>query len=146
MGGLTYTKSFEGSRLVAYQDQLGNWTIGVGHKLGPGNDWAGTIWTQAQVDQAYADDYAKAQAGAQADAGGVCWSNLNDQRQCAITDMAFNIGVTGLKGFHNMLAALLSQDWSQAASLLLQSKYAQQLPRRAKSNASIIESGDWPNA
>ena len=41
-------KRFEGSKLKAYQDSTGVWTIGVGHT---GKDvWAGLTWTQAEVD------------------------------------------------------------------------------------------------
>lgn len=145
MDGKTYTRQNEGCRLVAYQDTNGFWTIGVGHLLGVGSWFEGTIWTQAQADHQYDEDYLKAQNGAMIDVGAVCWSRLDEVRQSALTDMAFNIGEQGLGAFHHMIAAILQSDWNTAAAELLGSDYADQVPNRAKRNAIILATGDWPN-
>lgn len=34
LGGISLTENFEGLRLVAYQDQVGRWSLGYGHTLG----------------------------------------------------------------------------------------------------------------
>ena len=145
MDGPTYTRNFEGDRLAAYQDQMGLWTIGVGHLLGSDPSNAGTVWTQQQVDETYVSDYALSQQGAIKDVGGVCYQKLSYPRQCVLNDMAFNLGAEGLGAFHSMISYLLSEDWNMASDALLNSKYARQLPRRAKSNALILETGEWPN-
>lgn len=145
MDGKTYTRQNEGCRLVAYEDTQGFWTIGVGHMLGRGPGFENTEWTQAQADQQYDEDYLHAQNGATIDVGAVCWSRLDEVRQAALTDMAFNLGEQGLGVFHHMIAAILQSDWNTAAAELLSSDYADQVPNRAKRNATILATGDWPN-
>ena len=130
---------------MAYKDTRGFWTIGVGHMLGRGPEFDGTEWTQAQADSQYDEDYIHAQNGATIDVGAVCWSRLDEVRQSALTDMAFNIGEQGLAGFHHMIASIIQQDWNTAAAELLSSDYANQVPNRAKKNASILATGEWPN-
>lgn len=144
MDGPTYTRQWEGNRITAYQDEFGNWTIGIGHKLGQGN-WAHLTWMQSQIDTQFANDYADAEEGVQQDIGNLCWANLNDCRQAVLTDMAFNIGIDGLKGFHKMISALLIEDWQNAAAEILNSERAKQLAKRSASNAQIMSSGEWPN-
>lgn len=143
MDGKTYTRDNEGCRLVAYEDTRGFWTIGVGHMLGRGSGFENLEWTQDQADKQYDDDYLKAQNDATIDVGAVCWSRLDEVRQAALTDMAFNIGEQGLGGFHHMIASILQSDWNTAAAELLASDYANQVPTRAKKNATIIATGDW---
>ena len=144
MDGPTFTAGNEGLSLVAYRDSLGYWTIGRGHKLG--QDGGGTIWTEQQAADAFVEDYETATNGAIADAGMVCWSKLNEPRQAVLVDMAFELGEIGLGKFHQMLAALLVQDWLSAKAALLASLYDAQVPARANRNALIIETGNWPNA
>ena len=116
MDGQAWTKTNEGLSLVSYQDTLGFYTIGYGHKLGNDSSLAGTSWTQEQADEAFQEDYTAAIDEALADVGGVCWAKLNAVRQCVITDMAFQLGEAGLNGFHHMIAALLVTDWQTASS------------------------------
>lgn len=145
MDGKTYTRNNEGCRLVSYKDTRGFWTIGVGHMLGRGPEFDGVEWTQTQVNEQYDKDYLHAQNGATFDVGAVCWSRLDEIRQAALTDMAFNIGEEGLGEFHHMIASVLQNDWNTAASELLSSDYANQVPNRAKKNASILATGEWPD-
>ena len=53
-------------------------------------------------------------------------------------DMAYQMGVNGLKGFKNMLRAIHDLDWEKAADELLDSNYARQTPNRAKRNAELL--------
>lgn len=58
--------------------------------------------------------------------------------QRALGNLAYNIGVSGVLGFRKMLAALKVGDRATAAAELLDSKYATQVPRRAKRVVRLI--------
>lgn len=61
--------------------------------------------------------------------------------QLVLCDMAFNLGLPKLKQFKLMLAAIESGDMEAAASELLDSNYARQVPNRAKRNADMLVGG-----
>lgn len=66
---------------------------------------------------------------------------LDFVRRIVIFDMAYQMGVGGLKGFKGMIAAVEDKDYSKAADELLDSKYAKQTPGRANRNAAIMRTG-----
>ena len=55
-----------------------------------------------------------------------------------LCDMCFNMGIKGLLGFKLFLEAIEDVDYETAAEELLDSKYATQVPNRAKRNAQLI--------
>jgi lysozyme len=69
------------------------------------------------------------------------WANLDNERQYALLDMVFQLGVAGVKKFKKMLAAMGVGNWKEAAEQCLDSRYAQQTPNRAKRIAKTIECG-----
>ena len=69
------------------------------------------------------------------------WANLDNERQYALLDMVFQLGVAGVKKFKKMLAAMGVGDFKEAAVQCLDSRYAQQTPSRAKRIAKTIETG-----
>lgn len=71
------------------------------------------------------------------------WERLDDERQYALLDMVFQLGISGVKKFKKMLAAMGVGDWKEAAKQCLDSKYAQQTPERAKRIAKTIETGKF---
>lgn len=144
MDGKTYTANNEGCRLVAYEDTLGYWTIGRGHKLGKGPGFEGMTWTQTQCDAQYSADYALAEEGAEDDLGET-WQALDEIRRAVLIDMSFNLGENGLAQFHRMLDSIIQKDWQTASAELLASEYARQVPNRAKRNAEILATGAWPD-
>lgn len=68
---------------------------------------------------------------------------LDNERQFVLVDMAFNLGISGLLKFKNMLYALSIGDYRGASKELLNSKYAKQVGNRAKKNAHTLETGKW---
>jgi GH24 family phage-related lysozyme (muramidase) len=63
--GLNLVKHFEGCQLVAYQDEVGVWTIGYGHtglQHKDGTVHKGRIITQAEADQLLAYDMHQSEA------------------------------------------------------------------------------------
>ena len=59
----------------------------------------------------------------------------------ALINMCFNMGINRLLGFKKMIDALSRRDYTQAAIEALDSKWAQQVPNRAKDVAVMIREG-----
>ena len=68
---------------------------------------------------------------------------LDDERQYALLDMCFNMGIKRLLGFKRMLNAMLIGDYRGAAKECLMSKYAADVGKRAQRIARLIETGVW---
>ena len=68
---------------------------------------------------------------------------LDDERQYALLDMCFNMGIKRLLGFKRMLNAMLIGDYRGAAKECLMSKYAKDVGKRAQRIARLIETGVW---
>ena len=137
---LTQIKQDEGLRLTAYQDTLGNWTIGYGHT--PATE--GQVWTLADAEAALLDDVDRAandvdMAFPWAEAMGVIrWSVL--------VNMAFNMGLSRLQEFHMALAAMQAGNYEEASVQMLNSLWASQVGDRAKRLARQMRTGEWVNA
>jgi lysozyme len=63
---------------------------------------------------------------------------LSDDRQRALLNMAYQLGVDGLLEFHHATAALEAGDYAAAASHFLDSKWARQTPARAERVVNLI--------
>jgi lysozyme len=85
--GLTMIKNFEGCELNAYQDVAGIWTIGYGHIAGVTQ---GMTYTQAQADQALANDLLSTETSVEKAVAGV---NTTDNQFSAMVSLTYNIGV-----------------------------------------------------
>jgi lysozyme len=134
---LTQIKQDEGLRLTAYQDTLGNWTIGYGHT--PATE--GQVWTLADAEAALLDDVDRAandvdMAFPWAEAMGVIrWSVL--------VNMAFNMGLSRLQEFHMALEAMQAGNYPEAATQMLNSLWASQVGGRATRLAQQMETNRW---
>ena len=134
---LTQIKQDEGLRLTAYQDTLGNWTIGYGHT--PATE--GQVWTLADAEAALLDDVDRAandvdMAFPWAEAMGVIrWSVL--------VNMAFNMGLSRLQEFHMALEAMQAGNYPEAATQMLNSLWASQVGDRAMRLAQQMENNRW---
>jgi lysozyme len=90
--GLALIKRFEGLRLAAYQDVAGIWTIGYGHTAGVG---PGMVMTEAEADQALADDLEGAAAAVDDATQDV---TTGDNQFSAMVALSFNIGAANFRG------------------------------------------------
>ena len=140
----------EGIRLQPYKCPAGYWTIGVGRNLETNpptaeekrviGDWRNGITKNAAFyllsnDIKRISDECARQIP--------FWKNLDDERQYALVDMAFNLGMAGLLKFQKMLSYLGVGNYIQAATECLASKYAKDVGERAVRVAKIIEKGVW---
>lgn len=122
----------------AYQDSLGFWTIGVGHLVDQrkGGKLPDEI-IDALLD--YDIDTHRNELFMQ-----LPWViGMDDVRQAAMIDMYFQLR-GNLLGFKEALRFIQARAWSAAADALLDSKWAEQTPNRAKEVAEMIRSGKWP--
>jgi lysozyme len=69
---------------------------------------------------------------------GVYFQDLPDDARLVIQDMAYQMGVSGMLNFQNMLTAISRGLYVFAAEHLLDSNYARQTPERANRNAKLL--------
>ena len=121
----------EGVEHMPYLDTVDIRTVGVGHNLRVKPIPIGWTYplTDAQVNQLLADDLKTVFDGL--DARIPWWRNLDYPRQRVLANMAFNLGVPGLMGFNNTLAAVKQGRYSAAGSGMASSKWAKQVGARA---------------
>jgi lysozyme len=120
--------------LTAYKDSVGIWTIGYGHNLEQK-----PIRAERAVE-IFKDDVQ--------DTINDClhafpwFADLTKRRQHAVVDMAFNLGMTRLKGFRNFLLAMELGDYETAAYHMLDSVWAKQVKRRSLDLAQMIRGSE----
>ena len=129
-----YIRRYEGFSKLPYKCPTGHLTIGYGHNLENGISAKAALFI-LQEDLARAERAVK-------DAF-PWWWKLDEARQFVLVDMAFNMGLAGLKGFKKMLSAIEAGDFDKAAEEMLDSKYGRQVVHRARLNAEIMKTGEW---
>lgn len=127
-------KANEGCRLHPYECTEGKITIGYGRNL----DDKGI--TQQEAELLLDLDIAECLEDLKRLP---FWGDLNEARQAVLLDMRFQLGNAGLSQFKRMLNAINQARFDQAADELLDSRYAQQTPSRARRNAHMMRSGEF---
>lgn len=69
------------------------------------------------------------------------WNKLDNERQYALLDMNFNLGINGLLKFKKMIYFMSIKDYKEASKECLNSKYAKDTGKRARRIAKLIETG-----
>jgi lysozyme len=127
----------EGNVPHAYPDGEGYLTIGIGHLIDPRK--GGSI-TQDTIMYIFNLDVQEKVN--QLDQNLSWWRNENEVRQRVMIDLCFNLGITGLLGFHNTLKHWQAGEYEQAAQGLLDSKAAQQTGKRYQKLAQMLKTGE----
>ena len=127
----------EGAKTQAYQDSLGYWTIGVGHLLGRTQRMS--VLTPPELEALLAWDIKAAELAL--DSILPEWRDLDDVRQRALVNMAFNLGYR-LHGFTKFLTSVRAKDWKNAAAEMMLSSWAVQVGKRAERLHKMIETGE----
>ena len=137
---LTHLAQDEGCVLHAYQDSLGFLTIGYGRLI---DKRRGGGITRAEAMHLLGNDVERHWSELIARFPWV--ESLDDVRQVAMANLAFNLGVDGLAQFRNTLAAIQRGDWQAAAYGLRQSLWFRQVqPSRSSRIISMIRTGEYP--
>ena len=125
----------EGCRLKVYTDTVGVPTIGVGRNLKDKGI------SQQEADLMLDNDLSEYSAAVLIN---FPWAmGLTEVRRAVLTNMAFNLGIKGLKKFKKMLAAAENGDYEKAAEEMLDSDWATQVGDRAVRLANQMASGEW---
>ena len=123
----------EGERLKPYRCTAGKLTIGVGRNL---EDRGITAEESAYLLGNDIDSHWRELVKA------LPWvEQLDEVRQRVLLDMAFNLGIGGLLGFKNTLATIKAGDFQKASVMMLDSKWARQVGRRADRLAGMMATG-----
>ena len=130
---ITELKRAEGIVLKAYQDTEGIWTIGIGRNL----EHVGVSIAEAEfmlsndIDTAI-DELTRAFEW---------FGDVDEVRQRVLVNMAFNLGITWIKGFSKFLAAMKAGDWETAAVEMMDSRWSKQVGARAERLRDMVLSG-----
>lgn len=120
----------EGLRLKPYKDSVGVLTVGYGRNLEE------IEITEIQANEWLLDDVFSAEEELEAAYPWV--NNLSEKRQRVLVNMSFNLGLTKLMKFKKMWAALEKGDMNDAAEEMLNSKWANQVGKRAEELAKMM--------
>ena len=132
-------KSDEGFRRTVYQDHLGYWTIGVGRLVDPSKPGSGL--RDDEIEHMLRNDI---EDRIMALGSAFPWFvELDEARQGVLVNMAFQLGMTGLRGFVTTLDLIAKRRYAEAAAQMLKSKWATQTPARAARLAEQMKTGKW---
>lgn len=141
---LANVKQAEGLRTVAYKDTRGNWTVGYGHKLAPGKDWAGYAINTDTASALLVTDLNSAMFQA---LRLMEWPFLDtDARKDAQVELVFNMGIGKWVTFTETRFAIRAHDWQEAHNQLLESLWATQVGKdRSTRLANMLLTGTYPD-
>ena len=125
----------EGLRLKPYNDTVGKLTIGVGRNL----DDVGI--TREEALMLLDNDIAKVRR--EVNRAFPRFAQLNPVRKNVVLNMVFNIGLPRFRQFKKTIAAIKAKDWEEAASQMLDSRWARQVGRRARELAAMMKTGKY---
>jgi GH24 family phage-related lysozyme (muramidase) len=120
----------EGFRNHLYKDSRDKWTIGIGHNI---DDLGLKDKFINEVFYDDIDDHVKFLSSFE-------WFHaLDENRQCALIDLAYNVGDKNFENFVEMIKALESKNMDKASQEILDSKISKE---RAQDLAEILLTGN----
>lgn len=134
---LEMIRRHEGFVSHAYQDHLGYWTIGYGRLI---DERRGGGISRDEAEYLLSNDVS--QVKEQLSERLPWWDQIDEARQAALVNMAFQLGIDGLLQFRNTLHLLQNERWEWAAKEALNSRWASQTPERAQEIAEILRTGE----
>ena len=124
----------EGCKYEIYLDHLGLPTFGIGHlirEFDPENGQpVGTPVSEERVRQAFNLDIIVTLEDC--DRLYPDFDDLPEEAQLVIANMCFNLGYPRLSKFKGMKAGVDARDWHRAADEMVDSRWHDQVPNRAK--------------
>jgi len=131
----TMLKRHEGLRLKPYKDSIGKLTIGIGRNL---DDNGITEWEAGQLLR---NDLRRSISEAESIFPWFLY--LDEVRQDVVLNMLFNLGMSRLLGFKNMLSAMKERNYQLAATEMINSLWAKQVGLRAEELAYMMLYGEY---
>jgi lysozyme len=146
----------EGERLEAYRDTENLLTIGIGRCIDrvpftpeeavvcgcvDMEDYSNLTITPEASAVLFDNDIRRFERGVREL---LPWSaQLDEARFGVLVNMAFNMGLAGLSGFHRFLAAMKARNWQAAGVHMMNSKWALQVGARATRLRQQVLTGQW---
>ena len=134
----------EGLELKPYKCTADKWTIGVGRNL-EANPLSEDESLEVLQERGITEEMAmhwlerKIRVTKRKLANFEWYTSQSEIRRRVLIDMAFNLGVSGLLTFQNMIGALEVGNYEVAAEEMLDSKWAEQVGKRAERLALMME-------
>lgn len=126
-------KLHEGFRENVYMCPTGHATIGYGLNLDAGIDEElAEFILEHQLTKLYARWFAHR-----------WFYELDEVRRCVIVEMTFNLGWHGFHRFKKTIQAITDGDYALAAKEMLDSRWARQVGKRARTLSRQMETGNW---
>lgn len=125
----------EGMKRKPYRCTAGKLTIGVGRNL----DDRGISPDEAMY--MLANDIKDSRR--ELSAAFPWFDKLDEVRQAVLIDMCVNLGLSRLQGFRNTLSLIGVGKYEAAAQEMLNSKWAEQVGRRAQRLSRMMATGRW---
>ncbi|QBX71559.1 sulfurtransferase [Aeromonas hydrophila] len=146
----------EGSKLSLYRCSENFWTIGIGYLVTRenctreraikildskmGRSTGGSI-THQEESMLFGVSMAEVTQGIKQGSFGGVYERLDKNRQMALVNMTYQLGVGGVSKFKKFIAALDRKDWVEASKQGFDSLWARQTPNRARRVMAIIKTG-----
>ena len=131
---LEQLKDFEGLELKAYQCTAGKTTIGLGRNLDDYGITEEEAYYLAKNNINELED--------ELDRAIPWWRQLDDARQRALINLSYNVGTTTLLKFKKSLQYLEDGSYEEAAKEVLDSRWADQVGRRAIFISNVFLTGE----
>ena len=135
----------EGCKYEIYNDHLGYATFGIGHLVTDSDlEYGQEIGTKVSKERV--DECFKADIKITIEDCNILYSNFNDipeEAQLILANMMFNLGRPRLSKFLKLKAAVDDEDWMEASVQMMDSKWAKQVPNRAKRLCERMEKLSW---
>ena len=131
---LEQLKDFEGLELTAYQCTAGKTTIGLGRNLDDYGITEEEAYCLAKNNINELED--------ELDRAIPWWRQLDDARQRALINLSYNVGTTTLLKFKKTLQYLEDGSYEEAAKEVLDSRWADQVGRRAIFISNVFLTGE----
>ena len=137
----------EGLKLNAYKCPTDKWTIGVGRNF-EANPLSQEEMLEVLKEVGITEEIAmrwleKEIRQVKRQLANYEWyTSQSEIRRRVIIDMAFNLGISGLLSFQNMIGALEVGNYEVAAEEMLDSKWAEQVGKRAERLSLMMETNE----
>ena len=137
----------EGLKLNAYKCPADKWTIGVGRNLEANpltEEEMLEVLKEVGITKEIAMHWLKKEIRQvkRKLANYEWYTSQSEIRRRVLIDMAFNLGVSGLLSFRNMIGALEVGNYEVAAEEMLDSKWAEQVGKRAERLALMMKNNE----
>ena len=117
-------KRHEGFRRKAYKDSVGIWTIGYGRNM------QSMYITRKVAEDWLSEDISNAEYVLLSTFPYV--ASMTQRRRDVLVNMTFNLGIEGISRFKKMWKALDDSDYERAADEMIDSKWYNQVGKRAQ--------------